>query len=219
MAHEPNRTGGAQAFVVYSAKERLHGVEVPRLANDGYGERMSQENHKMKDPTWMKAIFLRDPKERLLSAYLDKVVREPEYIRRVHGRDPASFPEFADFVEEITTKGFSDAHWASQTDHLGDKWWPYINFVGRVSHAKEDAEALLKQVGAWEKYGASGWGRDGSERMFATNNAVHFTGSSRKVADFYTPALEKQVADFYAPDYARYDFFNDPTHPLHRKTV
>ena len=44
MAHEPNRTGRAQAFVVYSAKERLHGVEVPRLANDGYGERMSQEN-------------------------------------------------------------------------------------------------------------------------------------------------------------------------------
>jgi hypothetical protein len=45
MVREPNRTGGAQAFVVYNPKERLHGVEVPRLANDGYGERMSQENH------------------------------------------------------------------------------------------------------------------------------------------------------------------------------
>jgi len=130
-----------------------------------------------------------------------------------------AFPNSQTLLKRSRRRGSAMLTWASQTDHLGDKWWPYINFVGRFSHAKEDAEALLKQVGAWEKYGASGWGRDGSERMFATNNAVHFTGSSRKVADFYTPALEKQVADFYASDYARYDFFNDPTHPLYRKTV
>jgi hypothetical protein len=34
------------------------------------------------DPTWTRAIFVRDPKERLLSAYLDKAVSERQYMMR-----------------------------------------------------------------------------------------------------------------------------------------
>ena len=131
-----------------------------------------------------------------------------------HGRKAPD--SFADFVAEAPE--IQDDHWASQTDHLGDKWWPAINFIGRVSHASEDIETLLKRVGAWEKYGASGWGLDGTESLFGSNNSGHFTGASSKTCEYYTPELEKQVEDMFASDYARYDFFGDATHPQHGKT-
>jgi len=33
----------------------------------------------MNDPTWTKAVFFRDPAKRLLSAYLDKFVKNRDY--------------------------------------------------------------------------------------------------------------------------------------------
>ena len=136
------------------------------------------------------------------------------YMQMFHGCEtPGSFADFVAKAPEI-----QDDRWASQTDHLGDKWWPAINFIGRVSHASEDIETLLKRVGAWEKYGAFGWGLDGTERIFASNNSKHFTGASSKTCEYYTTELEEQVEDMFASDYARYDFFGDTAHPQHGTT-
>ncbi len=44
-----------------------------------------QATSSMNDPTWTHAVFLRDPAERLLSAYLDKFVRDRHYRMTIFG--------------------------------------------------------------------------------------------------------------------------------------
>ena len=156
----------------------------------------------MEDQTWTRAIFLNEPKQRLLSTYLDLVVGS-DYVSKKFNVQPSSFAAFV--VDSQTHK---DPHWASQTDHLGDKWWPSINFVGTIANAERDIQRLLERVGAWEKFGACGWGEDGKQRIFA-DSKVQPNG------DHYTPELEEMVQTLYASDYARFDFLGDPAHPAH----
>lgn len=43
---------------------------------------IKRANEIMTSPEWTRAIFVRDPKERLVSAYLDKGVGNPDYMRQ-----------------------------------------------------------------------------------------------------------------------------------------
>ena len=70
-----------------------------------------------------------------------------------------------------------------------------------------DAERLLRQIGAWEEYGASGWGTNGTQHVFQSiENKSHATHRSKadswsRLAKYYTPELEQAVEDWYALDY------------------
>jgi hypothetical protein len=155
----------------------------------------------MTDPTWTRAIFLRDPKQRLLSAYLDKVVKT-DYMLRHHHVCPSDFTEFVAMATYF--RDVQDSHWDLQTGKLGDKWCPAINFVGLFSNLQKDMERLLKRVGkgAWDDYGVSGWGKDGTESFCATNTAVHVTHANSQLTEYYTPELEKQVEERFKSDFA-----------------
>jgi len=49
-----------------------------------YHYKPAQADLMLTDPSWTRAIFVREPKERLLSAYLDKVVGNHSYYLRKH---------------------------------------------------------------------------------------------------------------------------------------
>lgn len=127
----------------------------------------------LQDPTWTKAVFFRDPAERLLSAYLNKILGQG-YTQTVFGigdtndeeRYKLTFSEFVDLVtmENITMPkdprglhAFTDPHWKPQTMMCGlDNLLPQFDFVGKMSEDSiaDHTRALLERVNFWDDYGA-----------------------------------------------------------------
>ena len=134
---------------------------------------------------WTRAIFVRDPKERVLSGYLDKAGHsQGSYLRmQCCGRLPPRSPPWSAIHCDTGTKQYTppqpgetnapilpldvflqhivpscpDPHWEAQSTRMAPKYWSRINFVGRFEPVYEDTKRLLEKVGAWEQYGASGW--------------------------------------------------------------
>ena len=113
------------------------------------------------DPSWTKAIFLRHPAERLLSAYLNKVdSRLPQSQR-------GNVSSFANWIQSLdqdvqpkcqNQTGPSwcfDPHWRPQVYSCGIQHGtlPNFDFVGRMDHAAPHSKALLERVGLWESHG------------------------------------------------------------------
>eukprot|EP00977_Amphora_coffeiformis_P018225 scaffold6318_cov155-Amphora_coffeaeformis.AAC.1 len=83
------------------------------------------------------------------------------------------------------------------------KYWPHVTSILHLNDAAGDARRLLEQVGAWDEFGASGWGSDGKASIFGTSVTTrHMTNASELVGFYYdTPALVKQVEFLFAKDY------------------
>lgn len=162
-------------------------------------------SHMMTSPEWTRAIFVREPKERFLSAYLDKAFHET-FIKKaccptsgVCVSGARNSPQgFLDLIKRC-----SNPHWSPQTSRMEEKYWPYINFVGRMEHLEEDARRLLEKIGAWDEFGASGWGDDGSSSLFQSRSGgrMHATDARKKLQSYISPELEEELDDFYRKDY------------------
>jgi len=176
------------------------------------------------DPSFTRAIFLRDPKERLLSAYLDKArqnayvqfhccdERNPklyEQLECAHPREhsgPAAAKadteepllSFKDFLT-LLIPSCQDPHWEPQADRIDAKYWKYINFVGRMENVEKDTRSLLERIGAWDEFGASGWPNGHIFNGSAT--VSHKTGSSKRLEDYFTPEMDALAMPFLKRDY------------------
>lgn len=161
--------------------------------------------HFMTSPQYTRAVFVRDPKERFVSAYLDKVVREKGiHIKNVCCPDGSCIERaksVAGFLQLAQT--CMDEHWRPQAKRVDEKYWPYMNFVGRMENLERDARRLLERVGAWEKNGRKRWGPYRNESIFMSFGEVsHSTRASDRVAQYITtPELERQIEGYYAEDY------------------
>ena len=162
----------------------------------------------MTSPNWTRAIFVREPKERFLSAYIDKVITTPSFLRS----KCCSYTGKCVDQAKSSLSGFlqiiyicDNAHWRPQWKRMEEKYWPYINFVGRMETIQDDAERLLKKVGAWDMYGKSGWGSSGKDSIFQAKaggvGRHHATNAKNKLKSYFTPDLEMLVDQFYAGDY------------------
>jgi Sulfotransferase family len=92
---------------------------------------------------------------------------------------------------------------APQYGRMESKYWKYVNFVGHMETMNEDTKRLLQRIGAWEKWGATGWGPHGNASILSLsqNNQSHTTGATFKTNQWYTPERERMVEKFYAVDY------------------
>lgn len=106
-------------------------------------------------------LFVRDPMERVLSAYKDKFLKENKVFHRAFGRNiikrfrgnaskrdletgsDVTFPEFVNYL--IETKHF-DEHWRS-FDQLCHPCAVNYDFVGHYEDLAEDAPYLVKKAG------------------------------------------------------------------------
>lgn len=175
-----------------------------------YHYKPEEAERMLTDPSWTRAIFFRDPKERLLSAYLDKVLHNQGKYVRVHCcqgslslkmllkcQIPAEkitdpLVPFADFLEKVVPY-CSDPHWRAQAYRIPEKYWSYINFVGHMDHIEQDAKALLQRIGAWDDYGTFGW--EWGAVFAGAASVAHATDARRKVSAYYTPWNLIQVAE------------------------
>mmetsp|Transcript_1092 Transcript_1092/g.1255 ORF Transcript_1092/g.1255 Transcript_1092/m.1255 type:complete len:148 (+) Transcript_1092:2-445(+) len=101
-------------------------------------------------------------------------------------------------------------HWSKQYQAVGNRWWPYIDFVGNMDRAEEDARTLLESLvseydgqTAWEKYGKTGWGKQGdrTKAFLEKDTAPHQTGAKDRMRKFYTRCAEAFVKDRWEGDY------------------
>jgi Sulfotransferase family len=159
------------------------------------------------DPDWTRAIFLRDPKERALSAYLDKgQLDNASYIfthccETKQCSDQAS-ATFEGFLQ--VTHVCNDSHWTPFIQRMEGRYWSTINFVGHMESIQQDTQQLLKRLPGkvWEQYGATGWGRYRNESIFSSIGTVpHASGAKSKLRKYYTTTTEAMVEDMYQLDY------------------
>lgn len=108
------------------------------------------------------------------------------------------------FVLDLLPNCTEEEHWKSQVSPAL-RW---INFVGSFDHLAADTRRMLKQVGAWEDYGATGW-HGGA--IFENNTIRHKTSSQELFASYYANlTIRHAVQDLYRKDY---------NHPLLRLSI
>jgi hypothetical protein len=180
----------------------------------------------MLDPSWTKAIFVRNPKTRLLSAFLDKAVSRSKvfadkYCRHYeeHGGDLVEcvkkHEDFDFFIHNITTVISENVHWRPIYTRIDDKWWPYINYIANMENLSDDAAHFLQSIKstkdgttAWGRIGKIGWSdneRDcntmGEKSFLQQKDTRHQTNAEDKLRSYYTPELEKFVEERYWMDF------------------
>lgn len=170
----------------------------------------------MNDPTYIRAIFVRDPKERFLSAYLDKVINTDYFFyycchrrrRKKHVEECHNQSRTMEGFLELTDKQCPNSHWGPLSKRMDPKYLPLLDFVGHLENAARDAKILLEEIGAWETYGRTGWGLHGNESIFATRSYVQHKTSNQtndyqsRMSKHYTPETEALVEKRFAQDYA-----------------
>ena len=119
------------------------------------------EDIKVKLQTYFKFLFVREPFERLLSAYENKfVMREwpwkvidkysKEIVDNFRRKDPNSADDnvtFTKFIYYVSDVGFNkNRHWESY-DKLCHPCDIHYDFIGHFEHMPEEAPYILRQTG------------------------------------------------------------------------
>merc|ERR1712194_773194 len=99
-----------------------------------------------------------------------------------------------------------DKHWSPVTQwRMERKFYPSLNFIGHLESAQQSIRRLLDRLhpDAWDKYGASGWGRYRNESMFASSGTVnHARRAERYLLEHYTREdIERRVEKIFGDDY------------------
>lgn len=130
---------------------------------------LSRAEELFSDPSWTKAVFFRNPLERLASAYEDKVVRNgyTQKIFKIGDKQNQTTLSFGQFVEKITAtdklsecrdptglSACTDPHWMPQMMMCGlNHLLPKFNFIGSFDHIAEHTKILLEKTGIWDTLG------------------------------------------------------------------
>lgn len=148
---------------------------------------------------YQRFTFIREPVERVLSAYMDTIARPKNQKIRFINRfmpdrspdDDISFDEFTAKLAENSDFRTYDKHWRPQTELL---LWPeqQYDFIGRVGRFEEDWQKLADRLGM--------------PIAEDTENIVwHATSASEKTGEFVTPDIRRRLLDIYARDAELYE--------------
>lgn len=166
---------------------------------------VAEANKIMTSPEYTRAIFVRDPKERF-------VAQHEEYANNQGRRFLVAFcceSEGNCIDKHKKAKGFAnlinscnEAVWRPQAHRMEPKYFKTLDFIGHYENIREDSRRLLERIGAWDEYGKSGWGVDGSEEIFDSSVTRKET-MVKKLKRFYKdPKLERKVERLYSADYS-----------------
>ena len=100
-----------------------------------YDYDVARATEMMTSPDWTRAIFVRDPKERLLSAYLDKMMTNPNYVVGHCCQDGRCVEEGQSSLEgffNTVVKQCDDSHWRPQSDRVDEKVRTRLSFFTAV---------------------------------------------------------------------------------------
>jgi hypothetical protein len=175
---------------------------------------IEQATDMMNSPQYTRAIFLRDPKDRFLSTYLDKVMSQDASIEHSCCPKRKCYHHKYQTVTDVATliQTGNDKHWMPMSTSIDREFIPKLNFVGHLETAEADARSFLEKVGAWETVGVSGWGKHGNESISTTNDkftdmtARETSESWHLMSKLFTPRIESTLEVYYGVDYSIDEF-------------
>lgn len=213
--------------IPFNGISELDNVTFMQRGNDGEKQNVrrlcdydtAKATELMVQPNWTRAVFLRDPKERLLKSFMTlskndyyrkeccerrkRFFRNEKRNRETKLQCNENILLFASFLE-FTAPGNAcevNDHWAPQTRMIDENWWPYINFIGYVGNATVDAKRLLSSVRstadgrtAWEKHGMN-------ELNIIREMYDKHTVTRSDLEKHYTPELEEFVESKWKEDW------------------
>ncbi len=179
---------------------------------------------------WTRAVFVREPKERIISAFLDKFVNNsflcdmclPKGLpadskKRLECRQEGKNKNFPRFLKRA--RQCSNLHFKPQADGIDAKWWPYMTFVGYMDTVASDTERLLRSIhststgeNAWDAYGKTGWGKNGIGAFMSKNEAPHSRNAHDKLREYFTTCTEAFVEKHWQSEWTHDTYHFDTFH-------
>lgn len=147
---------------------------------------------------WFWFCFVRNPYSRILSAYLDKIVRsrpQKKWVSRWLKRPVCEPIAFLEFLDYLSAEGLGrNLHWAPQAA-ISPVPVSRYNFIGRVEHLEDDLRFIVEKL-----FGSS---------HGITNRTRHATGSSGKLKQFYGEEEMARVRELYRADFEAFRYPDD----------
>jgi hypothetical protein len=148
--------------VMYSSFREFMRERFPEFAGapaSTYGLNRQLDLHARTASRYFRFSMVRNPWDRLASAYRDKMGRGPDHknqetfvapLAAVMQRQEADFETFVRFCEDVPDS-HCDPHWLGCHANLHDGSTCLVDFTGRIEQAREDLETLKKKTGVvWD---------------------------------------------------------------------
>lgn len=153
------------------------------------------------DQGFIKFCFVRNPYERLLSSYLNKVKRRDKRIYptllcqlgldQTDFNQEISFDLFVTSIEQVPIS-MMNSHWRPQYYQTFQDSLKF-DYVGRLENFEKDilriGDMISKDVAP-----------------FLQSWTTHQTNSRDKLKDYYTPELQERVYELYKIDFEKFDY-------------
>lgn len=150
--------------------------------------------------------FVRNPYTRLLSCYLDRIMRVKSHPRmqlmKQLGRSRgSSTPTFNEFVQTISRQESirQNSHWRVQSDELLCGAIDY-DFVGKFEDLTEDMATVSHMI----------WGELRSDMDLSgkknSNSSPRATSAGKSLADYYSDEMVRLVKERYAEDFENFGY-------------
>lgn len=142
--------------------------------------------------------FVRNPYSRILSAYLDKIIKKvwvfTAPINEALGKDQASEISFEEFIIFICAQDFYflDPHWSSQY-YLSCQDLIKYDFIGKFENLEKDLYFVVNKLGY-------------NFEDFYNSYSPHKTHTSELENDFYTPKLRKMIQEKFEYDFRAFGY-------------
>ena len=145
----------------------------------------------LQSPSVFRFSFVRNPYQRALSCYLDKM-QDPWYRAKLGLSHYSDMPPFVEFLKAIQKQKIHDMdpHWRIQTYQI---FYNFINydFIGRFENLAEDLPLVLKNI----------------FHEVSFESLPHFgKGSTKQHPQYLTPEAIKCIQDIYMEDFINFNY-------------
>jgi hypothetical protein len=151
-------------------------------------------------------VFVRNPYERVLSAFRDKVGGANPMFSKFPGYGIDSPSAFHQFVSALANgELYSDRHWYPQVDLLY-KPISEFSFIGKLESIEHDMSRILNDLGLDAAY---------AQKLKGLHNvSTHSTGSSALIGQYFSANSAEKIYWLYRKDFEAFNFSRE--HPSFR---
>lgn len=144
--------------------------------------------------------FVRNPYTRILSAFLEKILRNHPNTQNLreqlnlHPDEKGALATFEEFLHIIdaTAATEHDRHWRPQHLLLLEGWLN-MHFLGRFENFSDDWDIVASKI-------------SGQTAESLNKIQWHATYADEKLSEYYTHESRKLVSQIYSQDFIRYDY-------------
>ena len=174
---------------------------IPRLSE--YSE--EEMSFKLKSQTYFKFFFVREPFERLLSAYKHKFIRTPDYTKNIRKNivqalrpqeyDPQgeNYVKFSEFIQYFSSNISRNQHWR-QYEKICHPCAINYDFIGHFETMGADGPMVLKMAGIDDR---------------ATFPSIYESTGSDEVLEYYSqapPRYIRKLGEQYRSDFEMFGY-------------